>query len=167
MIIRILSLGSVWWFRGPIAEPNQCAVMNTTGFVVSGNTYWSHTQKGFVRFNTLTHRTKQQPRDFLQGNYQSDGITMFRGSNKLLVGKQYTDEVPDMYLVCVRSSDYGLIAFTEEWRSGDVRLVSASFRRGEQETQLLMGHSGSIVTTLGKWSITWAKQVALLTLVAA
>jgi hypothetical protein len=77
--------------------------------------------------------------------------TVWMGSNKLLFRRILnTGERADRFLISVSSAFVGQLAVGEqEWRSGDVWLLSFSECGGEQESMLLMAIGQWVRTSLG------------------
>ncbi len=160
MIVQVLSLGTAFW-RTSSAEPAdgrpssfRTAYLNTSGFKTGRKTTYSHWKKGFVRFNGTTLADVRLQSDLLQMSFETGGVEEYRGSNRILLRRRAAKESnADAYLVTLKSAMEGAIDFSTQWRSPKVRIVSASFRKGEQETILLIPHDGFVITTLGRWEI--------------
>ncbi len=163
MTIYCASFGTIWWLR-PGADPSSrsrftsgAAVFNTTGFRSGARDRRNWIQIGLVRFNVGTCLEQRlDPSALLPGNYETPGIE-HRGSQKrLLISRRIARTLwPSAVMFCVKSEAVGRIAFDRGWRSGGVKLLSASEFRGRQESLIVLPVSGSITTDAGIWVAEW------------
>jgi hypothetical protein len=103
--------------------------------------------------------------ELLDGKFATNGIEKYKESNRLLLRARVGNSVPtDAFIVCLRSETEGTIDFRSSWRRGPVRILSASFHDGSQESLLLIGPGGIVTTDLGEWEVECSSKMAILAL---
>jgi hypothetical protein len=159
VIIHCLSFGSLWWIRpGSDAASStkftkQAALFNTTGFKSGSRERRNWIIGGIVRFNVGTCLDQRMRLDHIEtGKFFSSGLEHRGSENRILLTRKVKASTPaDMILLCIGNEVHGRIAFDSEWRSGGVRILSASEFRDRQETLILMPVAATITTKRGTW----------------
>ena len=160
MIIHCLSFGSLWWLRpgkdaySSTRYTEQAALFNTTGFKSGSRERRNWIVSGIVRFNVGTCMDQRIRLDHIDtGKFFTSGLEHRGAENRILLTRKVKGRTPaDMILVCIKSEEHGRIAFDSEWRSGGVRILSASEHRDRQESLVLMPAATSITTKRGTWT---------------
>ena len=168
MIVQCLGFGTFWWTRfakdsrtGEYSRAHS-AIFNSTGFRVGTKKIHKWVVRGYVRLNCNSLPLSWGPADLSGRNFSSPGITQYRNTNRLLLGRPVGDRsIPNFVLFSFDSSIHGQIDFQGRWRSGDVRLISFSSRNGCQEFLLLMPVGGRISTSLGIWEVVCQKRESI------
>jgi hypothetical protein len=153
--VTVVGFGSVWRNRfgkcDPRGRPARPVYYNTTGVLVHGNVRQRPQICGYARFDTVGGFDPNHPSKMIGRVFECAEPTVWMGSNKLLFKRILnTGERPDRFLISVSSALVGQLAVGEqEWRSGDVWLLSFSECGGEQESMLLMSIGQWVRTSLG------------------
>jgi hypothetical protein len=173
VIVRCISFGTHWWLRpgtdrktGAVIRARS-AFLNTTGFARGTNVTRCHKTPGFVRVNAAMNPQFSTPTELLDGKFATNGIELYKESNRLLLKARVGNSVPtDAFLVCLRSEAEGTINFKSSWRRGPVRIFSTSFHEGSgaQESLFVIGPGGIVTTDLGEWEVECNSKRAILVL---
>jgi hypothetical protein len=171
VIVRCLSFGTAWWLRPGIDTKTgaiiraRSAFMNTSAIVRGKKVRWAHLTPGFLRINAAMSPQFSTANELLDGKFATNGIEKYKESNRLLLRARVGNSVPtDAFIVCLRSETEGPIDFKSSWRRGPVRILSASFHDGSQESLLLVGPGGIVTTALGEWEVECSSKMAILAL---
>lgn len=172
MIVKVINLGSYWYTR--YGRDNNCsdiiasktAHFNTTGIISGSSVLRKWTLQGVIRFNAFQFQFIQDYEGFNYQNYLFNGIDKYRGTNRLLLApcKKQTGDV-DYFLVCINNDIHGSIDYLVTWRTKGVLRIATSEYHGAQESLLLVPPSGLIITTKGKWGISWKNGKIILKMV--
>jgi hypothetical protein len=153
--VGVIAFGSVWRHRlgkdDALGCPTSPVYYNTTGVLVHGNVRQRPQICGYARFDTIGGFDPNHPSRMIGRVFECAEPAVWMGSNKLLFKRILnTGERTDRFLVSVSSALVGQLAVGEqEWRSGDVWLLSFSECGGEQESMLLMSIGQWVRTSLG------------------
>jgi hypothetical protein len=157
MLVGITGFGSIWRRRfGRDAHDPECfrraAYFNTTGVRVNGPVVCHRKIAGHVRFNGVGGFNPHHPQRLLSSVFQCDEPQIWNGQNKLFFGRRLEHpEVPDYFLVAIRSAEFGHIDVgAEGWKSDGCWLISFSEWRDRQEALLLVPPDGWVRTSLGQ-----------------
>ena len=164
LTVKCAAFGSFWWER-PGATIADRAFMNTTGFTPKKNTpkkkvrCWCKPKcqyGGIVRINSNRPDLITRYEDLIGDVCRSPGVVRSGSENRLFLHPQVRRRSRiDCYLVRLASAQHGFVNLESGPFAGQIQLVSASKRQGQQEVLILMWPSSSVTTTLGKLELSW------------
>ena len=164
MLIFCAQLGTHWWSRTvpevageDAGARSRSMIMNTTGIKRGCRIMRSWVIPGMVRFNLAGFHQTTTPGNLMQRLVWSPyGLEKNEDGRRLLLSSMsFGDTSPDAILIAVQSLMHGRITFGSDWKSKDVRVVSASAYKGEQEILVLMAPEGKIYTDEGTLGLKW------------
>lgn len=158
MLVAVNGFGSVWrrrpgTFMGKrLIKP---VYYNTTGIVVNGCLRQRPQVCGYARFDVVGGFDPNHPSRMVNRVFECADPSVWMGSNRLLFRRILrAREVPDYYLVLVRSGTHGNLQLGKDGRrSPDSWLLSLSEGTGQQEAMLLLATGSWIQTDVGKFTL--------------
>ena len=164
MIVRCIGFGHVWSMHEEFDENgnsdrSKCKWFNTTGIrktPTSKKFARAYDIEGVIRFNMRTFDFVQEPRDLVGINVFISGIDRYGQTNRIVItDPAHRFSKIEAYIVGVHSSEHGWIDFGGLWKQGEAQIISASERRREQDTLILMKADCVLLSDRGALSIQW------------
>jgi hypothetical protein len=133
----------------------RAAYYNTTGVRVDGRLCTRPRIIGHIRFNGMGGFNPNDPAKMIGRVFECEEPGVWHGQNKVLFKTLLpSHELPDRYLVLVRSREIGrLLVGQPGWSSDDVWVIALSEWQEEQEAMLLMAAQSWVRTSIGRYQL--------------
>jgi hypothetical protein len=156
MLVAVQSFGGIWTAKGARTDAGgkngarRRAYYNTTGVLAGDKLRNRSCIYGHVRVDECSGFLPQLAERLIHRVYESDGVTVANGWNKLFLRQLAPDGTrPDVYLFRISPVDAGWLDREGAWKCDAAQVVSFSEGNGQQEVLIVLPPFGWVHGTHG------------------
>ena len=156
MLVAVQSFGSIWTARG--ASGTGCAEFRSARRVLQHEWCFGGEQiaepvvrlRLRSRWMSVRGFIRRSPDRLIHRVYESEGVTVWNGRNKLFLRQLTPDGTPpDVYLFRISPAETGWIDRAGAWKCDAAQVVSFSEGNGQQEALIVLPPFGWVHGTHG------------------